>query len=58
LSADGTAVTDQRPLLARNGESLKLTQPLDLAVHPGGRTHVADFGDWGTFGGGGAIWVL
>jgi glucose/arabinose dehydrogenase len=58
LSSDGKAVMDSRPLLAPDGESLQFTQPLDVAVHPSGRIYVADFGDWGSFGGGGAIWVL
>ena len=58
LSSDGKAVTDSRPLLAPDGESLQFTQPLDVAVHTSGRIYVADFGDWGSFGGGGAIWVL
>jgi hypothetical protein len=54
----GTVVTDDRPLLDENKESLRFTHPLDIAVHPSGRIYVADFGDWGTFGDGGAIWVL
>lgn len=54
----GTAVTDNRPLLAENNESLRFTQPIDLTVHPKGRIYVADFGNWGSFGGGGTIWVL
>jgi glucose/arabinose dehydrogenase len=54
----GTAVTDNRPLLDEQGESLRFEHPLDVAVHPSGRIYVADFGDWGTFGGGGTIWVL
>lgn len=58
FSADGRSVTDDGPLLDENQESLRFMHPLDVAVHPGGRIYVADFGDWGTFGGGGAIWVL
>jgi hypothetical protein len=58
FTADGTAVTDNRPLLDTDGESLKFTQPLDVAVHPSGRIYVADFGQWNSFGDGGAIWVL
>jgi glucose/arabinose dehydrogenase len=54
----GTVVTDHRPLLAETGESLKFTQPLDVAVHPSGRIYVADFGEWSSFGKGGTIWVL
>jgi glucose/arabinose dehydrogenase len=54
----GTAVTDQRPLLGEDGESLKFTQPLDVAVHPSGRIYIADFGQWSSFGKGGAIWML
>jgi hypothetical protein len=58
FNSDGTAVTDDRPLLGEDNESLQFKQPLDVAVHPGGRIYVADFGEWGSFGGGGAIWVL
>jgi hypothetical protein len=58
FDAAGTAVTDHQPLLDEKKESLRLTHPLDLAVHSSGRIYVADFGDWGTFGGGGGIWVL
>jgi hypothetical protein len=58
FNAGGTAVTDHRPLLAEGGESLRFTQPLDLTVHPGGRIYVADFGEWSSFGTGGAVWVL
>jgi glucose/arabinose dehydrogenase len=58
FNARGTAVTDHRPLLGEDSESLKFTQPLDVAVHPGGRVYVADFGEWKSFGKGGAIWVL
>ena len=58
FSPDGSAVTDQRPLLDLQGESLRFTQPLDLSVHPNGRIYVADFGAWSSFGGGGAIWAL
>jgi hypothetical protein len=58
LSSDGKSVTDERPLVGRDDESLRFTQPLDLAVHPGARIYVADFGDWSSFGGGGAIWEL
>jgi glucose/arabinose dehydrogenase len=54
----GTAVTDERPLLDEKKESLRFTHPLDLAVHKSGRIYVADFGDWGTFGDGGAVWAL
>lgn len=54
----GTAVVDHQPLLDEKGESLRFTQPLDLAVHPRGWIYVADFGNWGDFGSGGAIWVL
>jgi len=54
----GTAVTDNRPLLGENNESLKFTQPLDVAVYPTGRIYVADFGEWKSFGKGGAIWAL
>jgi glucose/arabinose dehydrogenase len=32
----GTAVTDQRPILDAEGESLRFTQPLDVAVDPAG----------------------
>jgi glucose/arabinose dehydrogenase len=58
FSADGTSVTDNRPLVDEDNESLRFAHPLDVAVHPNGRIYVADFGDWGTFGRGGAIWVL
>ena len=58
FNAAGTAVTDHRPLLDANMDSLRFTHPLDIAVCPTGRIYVADFGDWDTFGGGGAIWVL
>jgi hypothetical protein len=54
----GTAVTDHRPILAADCESLTFTQPLDVAVHPTGRIYVADFGQWSSFGKGGAIWAL
>jgi hypothetical protein len=58
FNARGTAVTDNRPLVGENNESLKFTQPLDVTVHPSGRIYVADFGQWSSFGKGGAIWVL
>jgi glucose/arabinose dehydrogenase len=58
FNSRGTAVTDNRPLLGENNESLKFTQPLDVAVHPSGRIYVADFGNWGRFGDGGAVWAL
>jgi glucose/arabinose dehydrogenase len=58
FNSEGTEVTDQRPLLAENNESLKFTQPLDVAVHPSGLIYVADFGNWSSFGTGGAIWAL
>jgi hypothetical protein len=58
FNARGTAVTDNRPLLDERGEPLKFTQPLDVAVHPSGRIYVADFGQWSSFGKGGAVWVL
>jgi hypothetical protein len=58
FNTDGTSVTDNRPLLDENKETLKFAHPLDIAVHPSGRIYVADFGDWTTFGGGGVIWVL
>src|SRR5262245_11166336 len=58
FNSSGTAVTDNRPLVGENNESLKFTQPLDVTVHPSGRIYVADFGNWSSFGGGGAIWVL
>jgi hypothetical protein len=58
FNAAGTAVTDDGPLLDANQESLRFMHPLDLAVHSSGRIYVADFGDWATFGGGGAIWSL
>jgi glucose/arabinose dehydrogenase len=58
FNARGTAVTDNRPLFGEDNESLKFTQPLDIAVHPSGRIYVADFGQWSSFGKGGAIWVL
>jgi hypothetical protein len=51
-------VTDNRPLLDENKESLRFAHPLDIAVHPSGRIYVADFGDWASFGSGGAVWVL
>ena len=54
----GTTVTDNRPLLDEKNDSLRFTQPLDVAVHSNGRIYVADFGNWGSFGGGGVIWVL
>jgi len=54
----GTAVTDNRPLLDESNESLRFVHPLDVSVHPSGRIYLADFGDWGTFGGGGVIWAL
>jgi hypothetical protein len=50
----GTAVTDED----EKKESLRFTHPLDLAVHKSGRIYVADFGDWSTFGDGGAVWAL
>ena len=58
FNSNGTAVTDNQPLRDENNESLRFTQPLDLTVHPNGRIYVADFGNWGSFGGGGTIWVL
>jgi hypothetical protein len=58
FNASGTAVTDQMPLFDENGRPLRFAHPLDVAVHPSGRVYVADFGDWGTFGGGGRISVL
>jgi glucose/arabinose dehydrogenase len=58
FNKSGTAVTDNRPLLTEQGESLTFTQPLDVAVHPNGRIYVADFGNWSSFGKGGAIWSL
>jgi len=58
FNKEGTAVTDNRPLLSEKGESLTFTQPLDVAVHPTGRIYVADFGAWSSFGQGGAIWCL
>jgi glucose/arabinose dehydrogenase len=58
FNPSGTAVTDHRPLLAENNGSLEFTQPLDVTVHPSGRIYVADFGNWSSFGAGGAIWVL
>jgi glucose/arabinose dehydrogenase len=58
FNARGTAVTDHRPLVGENNESLRFTQPLDVTVHPSGRIYVADFGQWSSFGKGGAIWVL
>jgi glucose/arabinose dehydrogenase len=58
FDAKGAAVTDQRPLVDEKGESLKSTQPLDIAVHASGQIYVADFGEWRSFGNGGAIWVL
>jgi glucose/arabinose dehydrogenase len=54
----GTEVIDNRPLLDEKGENLRFAHPLDVAVHPGGRIYVADFGDWSSFGRGGAIWIL
>jgi glucose/arabinose dehydrogenase len=54
----GATVTDDRPLLDENQDSLRFSHPLDVAVHPSGRIYVADFGDWSTFGGEGAVWVL
>jgi glucose/arabinose dehydrogenase len=54
----GTAVTDNQPLVNEKGASLTFTQPLDVAVHPSGRIYVADFGEWKSFGKGGAIWSL
>lgn len=54
----GTEVTDNRPLLDQNKESLRFAHPLDVAVQTNGRIYVADFGDWQSFGGGGAIWLL
>ena len=58
FNASGTAVTDHAPLVDESGKSLRFTQPLDVAVHPSGRIYVADFGQWSSFGGGGAIWML
>jgi hypothetical protein len=58
FKADGTSVIDNRALVDEENESLRFAHPLDVAVHPTGRFYVADFGDWSTFGGGGAIWVL
>ena len=58
FNAAGTAVTDNRPLVDGRGEPITFTQPLDVTVHPSGRIYVADFGEWGSFGGGGAVWVL
>jgi hypothetical protein len=58
FNASGTAVTDDRPLLDVDGRSMKFAHPLDVAVHPSGRIYVADFGDWSSFGGGGAVWLL
>jgi glucose/arabinose dehydrogenase len=58
FNKNGTAVTDNRPLLSEQGESLTFTQPLDVAVHPSGRIYVVDFGNWSSFGKGGAIWSL
>ncbi|HKB01112.1 MAG TPA: Ig-like domain-containing protein [Gemmataceae bacterium] len=58
FNAKGTVVTDHRPILGEDNESLKFIQPLDVAVHPSGRICVADFGEWKSFGKGGAIWVL
>jgi glucose/arabinose dehydrogenase len=54
----GTEVIDNRPLFDEDGRPMRFAHPLDVAVHPTGRVYVADFGDWGTFGGGGKIWVL
>src|SRR4029450_7472888 len=53
-----TAVTDHRPIVGEDNESLQFTQPLDVAVHPSGRIYLADFGEWKSFGKGGAIWAL
>jgi glucose/arabinose dehydrogenase len=58
FNSAGTTVTDDGPLLDAHRECLRFQHPLDVAVHPSGRIYVADFGDWGTFGGGGAIWSL
>jgi glucose/arabinose dehydrogenase len=58
FNSTGTAVTDNRPILDENNESLRFTQPLDVTVHPSGRIYLADFGNWGSFGGGGVIGVL
>jgi glucose/arabinose dehydrogenase len=58
FNESGTAVTDQRPLFDETGRPLRFAHPLDVAVHPSGRVYVADFGDWGTFGGGGRVWML
>jgi hypothetical protein len=58
FNSNGTAVVDNRPLLAENNESLRFTQPIDVTVHPTGRIYVADFGSWSSFGGGGTIWGL
>ena len=54
----GTDVVGDGPLLDALQEPLRFMHPLDVAVHPTGRIYVADFGDWGTFGGGGSIWSL
>lgn len=54
----GTSVVDHGPLVDTNDESLRFTQPLDVTVHPSGRIYVADFGNWSSFGGGAAIWML
>jgi glucose/arabinose dehydrogenase len=58
FDSEGKTVTDERPLLDENEESLRFAHPLDVAVHPSGRIYVSDFGDWSTFGGGGAVWAL
>lgn len=58
FDSSGTTVTDNRPILDEKNDSMRFTQPLDVAVHPGGRIYVADFGSWASFGGGGTIWVL
>jgi len=58
FNARGTVVTDHRPIVGDDNESLTFTQPLDVAVHPSGRIYLADFGQWSSFGKGGAIWVL
>lgn len=58
FNASGTSVADHQPLVDESGNSLRFTQPLDITVHPSGRIYVADFGQWSSFGNGGAIWVL
>jgi hypothetical protein len=58
LDEGGTTVVDHGPLVDMDSQSLRFTQPPDITVHPNGRMYVADFGDWSSFGCGGAIWVL